>query len=211
MVQVPFFDLIVLTKSHPSKKEKESPLMFYNHTKITQGFTLIETLFVIVLLSVGFSAVFSMQFAEAEQTQYAKDLSNAVNLADSAITDFQKQSMMWTARTLPAGLNQADGNWHTFTPFPVNEYLQKSLDNDAMYGSQLKKQRYCIHYWLNPMDGIYDGLISGRIRVVWPKDLHLVPNDLCLEGNANRFDGTPNPNQIVYHITIPFILRRHPL
>ncbi len=179
--------------------------------KEIRAFTIIEALFVLVICSVGFSAIFALQFVEVEQAQFGKDLAFAVNLADRTIADLQKQSMTWTGIRLPKPLDQSDGVWHSYTLFPINQNMQMSIENDAQFGSNLKKQRYCIHLWMSPMNGVYEGLLNARIRVLWSKDIHYTPTDFCLEGNANRFDPTPALNPQINSITIPFAIRRHPL
>jgi hypothetical protein len=77
-------------------------------------------------------------------------------------------------------------------------------------GSELRQQRFCVHYWLSQMGGLYDGLMNVRVRVFWPRD----PMDaegaraVCGAGGLDRYAQQPTRWQ---HITAPAVLRRHPL
>ena len=117
---------------------------------------------------------------------------------------------MWTASTLPSPhLNRAPKEWHSWSDVALDHNLQPSLADDPQ-GTRLRRQRFCVHYWLSPLTGIYDGLMNVRVKVIWPKDIantDLV-GVLCAEGSVSRMSEDPH---LWLSVTVPAILRRHPL
>ena len=175
-----------------------------------RGFSILEALFGLVLTMIGFSALFSLQGAQMEASLSARDLSAASNLSERAIAQLTRESYQWTGLMLPQPiLSNADGSWRALTEAPVDQNLQPHISRDQEKGSTLRHQRFCIHYWLNPLQGAYEGLMNGRVRIIWSRD----PADttsisqLCGEGNADQFN--PADHEWL-SVTTPFVLRRHP-
>ena len=176
-----------------------------------KGFSLVEALFAIILTLIGLSAVFSMQGATMQANLSARDLSAAANLGERVISQLHKESFMWTANSLPAPhLNQTPDQWHSFHQVPVDHNLQPHRLDDADQGTPLLRQRFCVHYWIEPLSGLYYGLLNARVRVIWPRNPMntTLIEDACGEANANAYVDEPGK---WFSITIPAVLRRHPL
>ena len=179
-------------------------------TSTLRGFSLIEVLFAIVLSTIGFTAIFSMQSAQIKAGLTAKEMSSAINLGERIISQLHKESFMWTQNRLPGPhLDQPQDQWHSFTPFPVDHNLQPHLDDHPDQGTYLRQQRFCIHYWLKALDGLYTGLLNGRVRVIWSRNPldHEQIKTICAENQIENYQNEPGK---WLSITLPFVLRRHP-
>ena len=186
------------TRRHPKMRVSE------------RGFSILEALFGLVLTMIGFSALFSLQGAQMEASLSARDLSAASNLSERAITKLTRESYKWTGLMLPLPwLNHADSEWHSLTELPVDHNFQPHVSLDQEGGSTLRHQRFCVHYWLEPLRGMYEGLLNGRVRVVWSRDTAdlISISQVCGAGRV----GNLNPEDHAwFSVTTPFVLRRHP-
>ena len=174
------------------------------------GFSLVEALFALVVTSVGFSALFSMQKTQMNATVMARELAAASNITERVVGQLHKESYMWTSTTLPSPhLDQTPGEWHSWSLVALDHNLQPSLADDPQ-GTRLRRQRFCVHYWLSPLTGIYDGLMNVRVKVIWPKDISNTDlvGPLCAEGSLDQLEDNPH---LWLSVTVPAILRRHPL
>ena len=118
---------------------------------------------------------------------------------------------MWTAAILPGPhLDKSQGEWHSFNEFAVDHNLQVHSSNDNEQGTVIKRQRFCVHYWIENMRGIYDGLMNTRIRVIWPRNPldQISIETICGENQVSNYVETPGR---WFSITVPTVLRRHPL
>ena len=182
----------------------------YTHQSNQKGFSLLEVLFAIVLSLIGFAAVFSMQGTQMRASLSAKEMSAALNLGERVVSQLHKESYMWVSSIRPdPHLSRSLKQWHSFTPIPVDHNMQPHIDDDPQEGTRLRQQRFCIHYWLSAFTGPYEGLLNGRVRVIWPRD----PLDqqrahtICADNQINEYQDQPG---IWSSITFPFVLRRHP-
>ena len=174
------------------------------------AFSLVEALFALVVTSIGFAALFSMQKTQMSSSISARELAAASNLAERVVSQLHKESFMWTAITRPGPhLNTEPQTWHTWSVAPLDHNMQPNR-RDSAQGTQLNQQRFCVHYWLNPLGGLYEGLINARVQVVWPRDVTntTLVGQLCAEGSLDRMQGSPND---WLTLTVPAIIRRHPL
>jgi len=175
-----------------------------------RAFSLVEALFALVVTMVGFSALFSMQKTQMSSTLSARDLAGASNIAERVIGQLHKESYMWTSVTLPSPhLNRAPNEWHSWSLVPIDHNLQPSIADDPT-GTRVQRQRFCAHYWLSPLTGLYEGLMNLRVKVVWPKDPlnRALVGELCAEGSLNQLDEAPH---LWLSVTMPALIRRHPL
>ena len=175
------------------------------------GFSFLEVLFALTVGLFGTVAVFSLQFSNVRGNLEARELAAATNLAERAVALLQGEATQWFGTQLPAPyLNREPRRWHSLTEHPVNHNLRPHIRHDARQGTALLQQRYCIHYWLDPLIGTWDGLIGARVRVVWPRDVTLgldVIESLCGGEEAENFVETPGRWR---SLTLPILLRRHP-
>ena len=172
-----------------------------------KGFTVIEVLIASAIAAIGFAAVFSLQIGTMQANIAAREMSAAVNLAEQSLARLHQNSFAWVGNELPEPLlNQSPRRWHTLTESPVDHNGRMHVSDDAEFGSELSRQRFCIHYWLSPLDGMYRQLMNARVRVVWAKtglDSGAL-DDVCGEGQADAF--IENPARY-FTVTMPTVLR----
>ncbi len=171
------------------------------------GFTVIEILIAVAVTAVGFAAIFSLQIGSMQGNISARDLSASMNLAERYAEVLRRDTYEWGGRDLPGPrLNKSEGEWHTFTPHPVDHNGLASLDDDPEFGSELFRQRFCVHYWFRPLNGLYARILNVRVRVIWPRT-SMDPSGLaavCPEQNADGFELNVRE---WYSVTIPMTLR----
>lgn len=174
------------------------------------GFSILEAIFALVLTMVGLTALLRMQNAQTNASLSAKELSAASNIAEWGVSQLSRDSYGWTGTILPPPyLNQSPQIWHSMTDFPIDHNGMVHRRDDQDRGTTIRRQRYCVQYWIKPLTGLYEGLLNARVRVVWsrnPLDQTAVYN-ACGEGNSNAFQ---EDAKRWYTLTVPFVLRRHP-
>lgn len=197
---------------------------------MNKGFTVIEIMIAVAITAFGFAAIFSLQIGSMQGNISSRDLASGTNLAERYAEVLRRDALMWTngpAQTTvyPANRNQgqggqlatnyltkAQGQWHSMTAFPVDHNGEPFVDDDAQNGSQLARQRFCVHYRLDALAGNYDGVMAARVRAIWPRaaldSSALVADDIC--GTPAAFDGDPDKVSKWFSVTVPATLRRHP-
>lgn len=172
-----------------------------------KGVTMVEVLLAVAISAIGFAAVFALQISSVQGNISAREIASAVNLAENTADMLQRESYKWVDVELPGPyLNQEPNQWHTLTPAAVDHNGRVSRKVDGELGSLLQRQRFCIHYSVTPLTDGYAGLVSGRVRVVWPfatfseADL----DEACRQDRLPDF--TPKIGEW-YSLTIPIVLR----
>jgi prepilin-type N-terminal cleavage/methylation domain-containing protein len=172
-----------------------------------RGFTVIEILIAVAVTAVGFAAIFSLQIGSMQGNISARDLSAAMNLAERYAEVLRRDSYEWNARERPGPrLSRSTNEWHSFTPNAVDHNGLASLDDDPEFGSELFRQRFCVHYWFAPLEGLYNRILNVRVRVIWPRT-SMDPSglvDVCPEDSA---DGFRLNVRDWYSVVIPMTLR----
>ena len=185
------------------------------------GFTIIEILIAVVVSAIGFAAIFSMQISTMQGNIAARENAAAVNLAERMAEELRTEAYAWTGNTLPGPrLSAAPGVWHTITDVPAGlgrdprgglpvDQNGMPFQGDDPVGSGLVRQRFCIHYWINPLTAAYNGILNGRVRVLWPRDTlnPLSVAQVCTQAGAAAF--ADDVSRFV-SLTIPVTIRRHP-
>ncbi len=136
-----------------------------------RGFSLVEVLVAVVVSAVGFAAVFALQIRTMQGNISAREQAAAMVLAESGDGDSCARSpTAGGARGAPrrvAGRRAA--HWHALTDQPV-DHTGLPLNSNAIPGSELNRQRFCVHYWLERLDGdVRANVLNLRVRVVWPR------------------------------------------
>jgi prepilin-type N-terminal cleavage/methylation domain-containing protein len=155
------------------------------------GFTVIEMLIAVIVTAVGFAAVFALQIGTMQGNIAAREYAAANNLAERYMEFLRSEAERWTGPNLPGPwLNQADNRWHTLTPDPVDHNGQVNAGITGNPGSNLDRQRYCVHYRLNRQPAPNSGLLEMQVRVIWGRaSLGQADLDtLCPENRANNFN-----------------------
>lgn len=178
-------------------------------THTARGFTIIEMLVALVVTMIGFAAIFQLQIGTMQGNISARELAAATNLAERYAEVLHRDAHQWTGFDKPGPwLNQAPRVWHSFTPAPIDHNGRAYIDDDDQ-GSPLSRQRFCVHYWFDEGVGPYDGVLTGRVRVVWPRNgLDRDPlYEICGENDAAGFE----PAVVDWFtLTVPVAIRRHP-
>lgn len=142
------------------------------------GFTLLEVLVAVAVMSIGILAMVAIQGVYIRGASTAHDSAQASVIAQRGIEAIRTEATMWTnysptpnAATQP-GLTSMLTNLGTWQPlfngFPVNE---TTLATNTSYGDgrDLRSRlnaRFCVEarvdWFENPIS------LSGQVRVVWP-------------------------------------------
>ncbi len=171
---------------------------------------MIEIMIAVVVTAIGFAAIFSLQMASIQGNIAAREMGAAVNLAERHLEVLRRDAYSWTSGERPGGerLGAELDTWHTLTTHPVDHNGRKFVDDDGEFGSDLARQRFCVHYYLEPLAGaVYDGVLGVRVRVVWPRAT-LDPvglDDVCASPDQFRPDVAT-----WFTLSVPATLRRHP-
>ncbi len=175
-----------------------------------RGFTVLEILIAVVITAVGFAAIFALQIGVVQGNSANRDITGAVSVGERFVESLRRAGQTWTSGPPPAALDPGDG-WHTLTALPV-DHNGLPIAGDGVRGSNLRRQRYCVHYWVEPMPAatIYDGILNARVRVVWPRatlDDGVDLTTVCSEAGAADFEGDVGQ---WFTLTLPATIRRHP-
>ena len=173
----------------------------------SKGFTVIEVLLASVVAAIGFAAVFSLQIGTMQGNIAAREMAAAVNLAEQTLAGLHQDSFGWVGDQLPAPLlNRAPRRWHSVTRVPVDHNGRMHVSDDEEFGSELSRQRFCVHYWIGPLEGMYRQMLSARVRVIWAKTA-LDKSALDTVCNENDADGFVEDPARYFTLTIPTVLR----
>jgi prepilin-type N-terminal cleavage/methylation domain-containing protein len=173
-----------------------------------RGFTILEVLIAVVITAVGFAAIFALQIGTVQGNSATRDVTGAVSVGERFVESLRRTGHVWTTGAPPAPLNAGAG-WHTLTPQPIDHNGLPVAANGVL-GSGLRRQRFCVHYWVEPMATFYDGILNARVRVVWPRatlDDGVDLTNVCSEQGAANFDGDITKWM---SLTLPASIRRHP-
>ncbi len=172
-----------------------------------RGFSLIEILVAVVVSSIGFAAVFALQLSTMKGNVSAREQAAAITLAESGMEQLRAEAYAWTPAQPPAGhLAAAPGPWHLLSDTGVVDQNGLSYVAGNMAGSELSRQRFCVHYWVEPLTNQYVSMMNLRVRVIWPRspvDDSGLPN-FCTEAGAANFRDDVN---LWYSVTLPGAVR----
>jgi len=174
-----------------------------------RGFTLLEVLIAVAISSIGFAAVFAMQVGSMQGNIAAREQGAAAALGERFVEVLRRDSYLWTGTTLPGRLAATAGEWHSLTPDPVDHNGLVNRTVDPANGSAFDRQRFCVHYWLQPLSKTYDGVINLRVRIIWPRAA-LGDPDFAAACPENVADGFVPTVASWYTYMVPATLRRHP-
>jgi type II secretory pathway pseudopilin PulG len=153
------------------------------------GFTILEVLLAVLVLSVGFIGVFGMQTVAIQTSRAGTDLRMATELAETTLERFQKDAMSW-------GQSGNPGDWGTGTW--LRTALGTAGDDDAWAwpptpqgvsnrvpafnglglaerdtGSALtytnRNNRFCVDYQADWLRGASFARVTVRVR--WPRNV----------------------------------------
>jgi type II secretory pathway pseudopilin PulG len=175
--------------------------------KYQAGHTVIEVLIAAAVAAVGFAAVFSLQMNTMLTNISARDMAAAMTLGERYVEVLRRDSFAWTGDERPDPfLSQEPGGWHSFSQFPVDHNGLVNLRDDDRFGSALERQRFCVHYWFEPLGGLYTQMMNVRVRVIWSRNALDASNmrPVCPEEGADDFVMDVSK---WFSVTIPSVLR----
>jgi prepilin-type N-terminal cleavage/methylation domain-containing protein len=179
-----------------------------------RGFTLIEIIVAVAVSAAGFAAVFALQISNMQGNLANRDQAAGAALADLSLERLRTDAYMWTDPAAPPAplLNVAPRTWHTLTPAPVDQN-GLVLGTGGVPGSALSRQRFCVHYWIDPLTDTFAGVMNARVRVIWPRDVRSVDGlaEVCREVEADAFLGRPVGERVQQFstVTLPGTVRAH--
>ena len=184
------------------------------------GFTIIELLIAIVILSVGFIAVYTMQVLVVEGNINSAQMAEATALGERWVEILRREALRWNAATgfnnccqlselmSPANLN----SWQrpVNNPpcvYPGNAGMVNGENVDVTLANPQHRldQRYCI--WLRGDYVVSTGQRVARVevRVLWPKTTGNFAQFINCPANMLNVGGIQN----LYQITIPSVVYQH--
>ena len=143
------------------------------------GYTMVELMMALALLTVGILGIVSLQRVTVISNGHAKNLAIAQRIAQTWATQLQMDASAWRANGTPPGLlttSAPDGVWKR--PLYVTDRLGAAFDElgAPLDDDQAPNAAFCTHIratWLYNNTGISgNGLIRAEIRVFWRRDGH---------------------------------------
>jgi prepilin-type N-terminal cleavage/methylation domain-containing protein len=190
-----------------------------------RGYTVIEVLMAMTVMSIGAAAVMSMQRASVQGNLDARETDIANSIARTWVERLQKDAMSWT---LPSAQFPMLNNFTNALLLSSPQYGQWSLPQYEMGQTNPETMSYafdilgrdlplgsinttetvfCVNYrlqWLVPQAPPTEpGLIRADVRVLWQRGIsnELAPG-WCSAQNANLVNPdqlSPNPPAPVFH------------
>lgn len=153
-----------------------------------RGFTVLEVLIGVLLMTVGLLAVFAMQITAIETNRASYDLRAATELAETTLERIQRDSLMWGQSGDPgdwgagAWLNSAMGTTVTdtwaFPPRPAGitggrqptwNDLGLAQDDAARWNDYRgRNSKYCVNYLADWLRGPTFARVTVMVR--WPRN-----------------------------------------
>lgn len=154
------------------------------------GFTILEVLLAVLVLSVGFIGVFGMQTVAIQTSRAGTDLRMATELAETTLERFQKDALAWgqtgnpgdwgSGRWLQTVLETAgaDDTW-AWPPTPAgvttgrvpafNGLGLAERDSGSAMSYTNRNNRFCVDYQADWLRGASFARITVRVR--WPRNV----------------------------------------
>lgn len=185
------------------------------------GFTMVEVLISILVLTIGVIGVFAMQIIAVQANNEARYETDAITLAEHALEYFRHDGLTWNTQgnlnntqfMQPALIGQAGtaGAWQQMTERPFHGF-GLPVNDPELPGSLRPRAVFCIAYQLHWV--VTNQVIGGNIRVFWPRrnaNAGILAN--CGAGpdpfSFDNLDNTDAREQIGVY-TIPFTVMFNP-
>ena len=142
-----------------------------------RGFTVIEIMIAVFIMSVGFVSLYSLQIVAVDGNVVAQEFTQATQLAERWVETLRKDSVSWTNNANRPARLRAENQWNdAIGPFLVNKDL---LDPDSYSPSQALDPRFCLKFRIQglPVGDPDPRMLRADVRVIWPrKDVNLNPD-----------------------------------
>lgn len=191
-----------------------------------KGFTLIELLIVIFITTVGFLSLSILAGATIKGLSQAKDLTEALNLAEHFLLTVRQEAVEWTNDT-DQGVNQTKFKYLNNIPLAgtgttsgwMRGYYKAGLmdqrvnslgrdDGVGGYDSGILNEfgvnvgkRFCVHYRLTWL--IDNLLIRVESRIIWLKE------NADINYYSDCHVGIENDTDFIYAITVPTTIMKN--
>jgi prepilin-type N-terminal cleavage/methylation domain-containing protein len=194
------------------QKQRYPKLTGYNH-----GFTLVELMMAIALLTIGLGGVIAMQKVTAVSNQNAKSLAIASHIASSWLDVLQADSAQWNDADnfdggtwlSTVGAEGSSASWFRPT-YSSSRRMGPGFDalGSAVTATALAADaRFCSDLrlsWLNSQTGIKRGagLLRAEVRVYWLREgltglADTIPTSVC---GLSMTEMNKPENQRLFHI-----------
>ena len=168
-----------------------------------RGFTVLEIMIAMLVISMGIVALYSMQVVAIEGNVTAQEITQATQLAERWAERMRRESITWTARP-PALLEPSDdnGDWRDATSEMVNKDFISRTDDP-----QVIDPRYCIKYRVStvPRGEADPRVLRVDVRVVWPRRDSGIADFLTCPPTMLQ----PNYLRHTWQVSLPTLLYRH--
>lgn len=153
-----------------------------NKARAAAGFTILEVLIGVLVLTIGMIGIFGMQALAVQTNRAAYDMRVATELAETTLERLSLDSMEWTAAgawptstyleqgmtseaawTAPPFPND-DGSIPTFNDLGLPAFADGTVADDRQ---GLRNSRYCMRYRLSWIR--VPRLLRAEVQVVWPR------------------------------------------
>ena len=165
------------------------------------GYTIIEVMMGIFIVSIGFVGLTNLQTSGFMQTRSLQDTVLGLNCAQHFIESVREEALTWTLnnplnaagswtylKNLPGSKTAgSQTNWLVAGPTAGSDKRTNALCGDALFNPSVSSvleggnKKYCLHYrftWLIP-----DYLMRIDVRVMWP----------LARANWNKYKSCPAP------------------
>lgn len=177
------------------------------------GFTLIEVMISLLILSIGLVGVFSMQIVAVQANMTTRDSTEGTIMAEHFAELLRQDSMSWDqagvdSTTYLKLADTSENTWIaayggepvTFTGVPKTSIPVATLGRE--------RAKFCVAFRLNY--AVPGQLMQGWVRVFWPKPGFTMAdlND-CGSGNGDiTLDNVQDSPGTVAMVTLPITVRR---
>lgn len=182
----------------------------------SRGFTILEVMIAVVVISIGFLAMMAMQVTFISGTTSARDVGTATKLGESIAEQIRAEGVMWSTLSPEFGAearllntiaaNARLGSYHMLRggrpfnhisiPRGDDDGAPYLVDNSLVTGSLATlNSKFCVDAKANYLPGSNQGVLTGQIRVVWSNSGQTPWVDQT--GNRCVADGG-NLNQLLY-------------
>ena len=154
------------------------------HATQQQGFTLIEVMIAIGIMTVGSLGILSMHHAVSRANREAREMNTAIAITERWIERVERDALLWTAEGLNTpelqstlylrqiGNEASQTDW--FTPVPAD--LDYSFGFD-FFGDDTRNEDdivYCVNLRLSWLDA--ESSVRVDVRTYWLRTGHLIEN-----------------------------------
>jgi prepilin-type N-terminal cleavage/methylation domain-containing protein len=183
-----------------------------------RGYTMVELMMAIALLSVSVLGIISLQKVTVVTNTHAKNLAMAQRIAQAVAGQFQLESTQWVTDLPSGGYLNANNAWER-PLYNTNRGFGGAFDalGNPLPEDSLANARFCAHVrqsWLYPTTMSVGGnaMLRAEIRVFWLRDgAQPADKDTMCKAHTNDQASTIGLATDQYHFVYQTVgVRQHP-